>query len=248
MKILIGIPCLFGPGHTKLAIDSVVNHPDVYLLLIDNGAEQSVKDLLEQYEGRQNVSVIHNQHNVYVNPAWNQIMNYFISWNKWDLCIIMNSDLVMHHRWHEQIVDHYNNTPEVIPLPNASHDLAVLKTIMVHHRLEPVPGGIPGVFISLTKDQVKKVYPIPRELVVWYGDNWIYDIMRGIGHQTAIVHSLLCYHAGSQNVQRVAGIEKIIEQDRQNWDGAISRQVLPHHILILKTEGLCFGSDIEPKG
>ena len=49
-KILIGIPCLFGAWHTKEAIESVVNYPDVTLLLIDNGAEESVKNVIANYE------------------------------------------------------------------------------------------------------------------------------------------------------------------------------------------------------
>lgn len=50
MRYLIGIPCLYGEGHTREAIDSVVNNPNVDLLLIDNGAEKPVHDLINYYE------------------------------------------------------------------------------------------------------------------------------------------------------------------------------------------------------
>jgi GT2 family glycosyltransferase len=107
MKYLVGIPCLYGAGHTKEAIESVVNKPGVDLLLIDNGAEQSVKEVLHSYSNRLNVKIIINPVNIYVNPAWNQILNHFLN-NKYDYLLIMNSDLILHKDW-KNILDAYLN-------------------------------------------------------------------------------------------------------------------------------------------
>jgi len=64
MKILVGIPCLSGYGHTKEAIDCVLSQDNVDLLLIDNGADQDVKDLFILYSQDNRVTVIHNEKNL----------------------------------------------------------------------------------------------------------------------------------------------------------------------------------------
>jgi hypothetical protein len=78
--------------------------------------------------------------------------------------------------------------------------------------------GTPGVLICLNKTHANLVYPIPETLKVWFGDNWIYDGLRGVGYKTIIVNNLITYHSGSQNVSKVKGISEIIEQDKIEWE------------------------------
>jgi hypothetical protein len=217
MKYLVGIPCLYGAGHTKEAIESVVNKPGVDLLLIDNGAEQSVKDVLHSYSNRLNVKIINNPVNIYVNPAWNQILNHFLN-NKYDYLLIMNSDLILHKDW-KNILDAYlNEYPNNIPIPYISTNKADLnRNTDIHSSIEVV-AGTPGVLICLNKAHANLVYPIPGTLKVWFGDNWIYDGLRGVGYKTIIVNNLITYHSGSQNVSKAKGISEIIEQDKIEWE------------------------------
>ncbi len=217
MKYLIGIPCLYGAGHTKEAIESVVNKPGVDLLLIDNGAEPSVKEVLNSYSAKLNVKVISNPENIYVNPAWNQILNHFLN-NKYDYLLIMNSDLILHKDWKKVLDAYLNEYPNNIPIPYISSNRNDLdRNIDIFSSIEVV-AGTPGVLICLNKSHVNLVYPIPETLKVWFGDNWIYDGLRGVGYKTIIVNNLITYHSGSQNVSKVKGISEIIEQDKIEWE------------------------------
>ena len=80
-----------------------------------------------------------------------------------------------------------------------------------------VTGGLPGIFITLTRKQAELINPITEDCLVWYGDNWIYDILRGCGHKTIILDNLIAHHGLSQTIQRVIGIDKIIEEDTKLW-------------------------------
>ena len=235
MRTLVGIPCLYGAAHTEEAIKSIVNHPYVDLLLIDNGAEQSVKDVLMKYAiEKDNVLIIHNPENVYVNPAWNQIMKTFLEKDEWDTCVIMNSDLIMNKKWKEVIDYQITKYKNRVCLPTITDDKkSEYFYVDVDMNGTVVPGGVPGVFIVLTKEQVKAVYPIPEDIKVWFGDNWIYDILRGMGFETTVMSNLLCYHYWSQNVSKVVGISKLIEEDKLQWEKSVSLQ-LPVHIERLK--------------
>lgn len=199
MTILCGIPCLFGPVHTKESIDSVIKEAEV--LLIDNGAEQSVKDVISGY----NCHKIYNKENIFVNPAWNQIIEFFLKNDYYDSLAIMNSDIIMEKGWSDVI-----KKADAMAIPNLGD---ATEDIEVH-------SGTPGVFIHLNRKQAEIIYPIPDCIKVWFGDNWIYEILRALGYKTVVHHELKAshYHNGSQNVSRVKGISEIIEEDKRQWE------------------------------
>lgn len=217
MRYLVGIPCLYGAGHTKEAIESVVHKDNVDLLLIDNGSEQAVKELLNGYAQRENVHVIRNLENIYVNPAWNQIILHFLT-HDYDYLLIMNSDLILHKDW-SNVLDFYLNThPDIIPVPVISTDSRIAnKKVELSFSYTEVFEGTPGVLIVLNKEHAYNIYPIPEIIKVWFGDNWIYENLRGMGYRTLVLNNLLSYHSGSQTVSKVKGISEIIEQDKIEW-------------------------------
>lgn len=201
MKILVGIPCLYGGSHCIEAFRSVVNEAD--LLIIDNGGDESVKWAIREINKTHDTFVIENKKNIYVNPAWNQIMNFFIH-NDYDQLVIMNSDLILRKGWSNYLYDEISCVPS---------DGGLMDDVVVTE-------GTPGVFIHMNKQMVKMVYPIPEQLKVWFGDNWIYEILRSEGIKTIVKCDLVARHwcGGSQTVQRVPGISEIIEQDKIEWD------------------------------
>lgn len=215
MKILVGIPCLYGPEHTKASIASVINEADV--LIIDNGADQSVKDVISQFDCLRIV----NEKNIYVNPAWNQILEYFLWEKSYDILVLMNSDLIMQEGWSDVL----KNTPEdVVAIPNLG-DFYLTEDIEVHQ-------GTAGVFIHLNRKQAKIVYPVPECCRVWFGDLFIYSVLRALGYMTIVRHELKAvhFHNGSNNVKRVLGIDKIIEEDKVQWE----REGIPLMMDVIK--------------
>ena len=232
MRILIAIPFLFGAEHSKLCIESVINS-ECDLLLIDNGAEQSVKNVLNFYHSRSNVHIISNQENIFVNPAWNQAMEFFLSLD-YDRLIIMNSDLIMHPNWFEVLKNRLVEFPDEITLPIIADNILQYATCEYQSGME-VASGTPGVFISLNKKQVEIVYPIHSEIKIWFGDNWILDSLRGLGFKTVIAPNLFAYHYynGSQSVSKLNGISEMIEQDKKNWTNIVQNKMFQ---LIQETE------------
>lgn len=219
MKILVVIPCLYGVDHTREAIESVINKPDVDLLLIDNGAEKGVKDLITNYiSGHVNIFRATFEHNIYVNPAWQYGITVFLNSAQYTHLIIMNSDLIMQRDWDLVLRKRWAINSDEICIPvigNAKHMDRVNPEIspaqLVHE-------GTPGVFITLSRKQVEIINPLPSECLVWFGDQWIYEILRECGYQTVIPSNLISYHYWSQNVQKVAGISEIIEEDKRQWE------------------------------
>jgi hypothetical protein len=80
-----------------------------------------------------------------------------------------------------------------------------------------VNSGTAGVFIVMSRKMAEIIYPIPEYIKVWFGDNWIYDTLRGLGYRTAVCSDLKAFHYWSKNVSIVKGISQLIEQDKEVW-------------------------------
>lgn len=217
-KILISIPCLTGAVHVQETIESVIDKENVDVLICDNGATQEVKDVINSYDSK--VKVIRNEQNIFVNPAWNQFINYFLCDKSYSHLVIMNSDLIMQKDWDKVLRNRWAINPNEILIPIMTQD----KTLMLKDvdtsvmEAQRVHEGTAGVFITMNRKQAEIVYPIHPSILVWFGDNWLYHILRSLNYETLIPSNLLSYHYWSATIQKVGGILEIIEQDKINWE------------------------------
>lgn len=201
-RILVAIPVLYNGETCLKAFKSVVNEAD--LLIIDNGAEIDVKQAIKQiWFEYPNVKVIQNQENLFVNPAWNQIIEYFLN-SQYDQLVIMNSDLIMSAGWSKELEDGISAVPND---GNQKLDEIVFQ-------------GTPGIFIQLNKEMAKLVYPIPDSIRVWFGDLWAYTKIRKAGYRTIVKANLIAqhWHNGSQTCQKLTNFQEIIAQDKIAWE------------------------------
>lgn len=218
MKILVAIPFLYGYGHSKNAIESVMNQKDVDLLFIDNGGDPDIKTLAAEYLNHPNVKFIRNAQNIFVNPAWNQAMKLFLTSN-YDLLCIMNSDLCLQQDWSEVVRKRLRANQNECMVPKVVTDINVFnKSVDVTDSgFTEANIGLPGIFFTLTKKQCQLVYPIPSELKIWFGDNWVFDRLRNSGHKTIIPEGFIAIHGNSQTVSKLPGISELIEIDKLEW-------------------------------
>ena len=119
MNILIGMPCFANGEITRQAIQSVSNCD---LLLIDNGAEPSVKEVIKNFKA----TIIKNENNIYVNPARNQIIKWFLQNSKYDYLVIFSSDVVMQKNWLEILKNRWAVNPDEICIPTLTPDINYL--------------------------------------------------------------------------------------------------------------------------
>lgn len=227
-RYLVGIPVYLGVGHTIEAIESVGSD----LVIVDNNSEQGIKDYIYN---RKDIKVIANDKNEYVNPAWNQLMKYFLDHKEYDVLCIMNSDLILPKEW-QYGLDIFYSVLGGIPVAECIDDKTMIPTCNgSRFEYEELTGGIAGIFICLTREQCEKVYPIPSYIKCWFGDNWIYEILRMTGEKTHLYKNFKVYHAVSQNVSKTEGISQIIEDDKEAWS-KYSEQDKKNRVEIIKNQ------------
>lgn len=233
MKYLVGIPVVTGYNHTIEAVESVLKSDQSELLIIDNNAEPKLKEYFESISDNPRVHIIVNEKNIYVNPAWNQIMKFFLD-GDYDNVIILNSDAILCNDWDKFLDGYYDTLGGAIPVPRYVKNKTRINPANIYEwgfvswyfwkddleegEKNEYP-SIPGVCICLTREDVELIYPIPDTIRVWMGDDYIYKVlMRKHDRSISIIDNFECYHAISQTVSRVPEISEIIEQDKLAWE------------------------------
>lgn len=235
IKMLICIPVVNNVDVTRECLDSVVKLP-VHILLANNGATKDIKHLFDWYQGEHpdKITVIEEPVNIGVNPIWNKFLKYFIAHSEYTHIGILNSDVIVHQDF-LNVIEPIMEPDNTIPLPTEV-DKEKIFVPLDDTRCEnniTVNGGVAGTFIILNRFQAELVTPIPESIKIWFGDNWIFDICRGVGFKTKIIEKFMTFHHGSQTVQTVKGVHEQIEKDKENW--ALLAPLLERKIETLKT-------------
>jgi len=157
--ILVGVPCYKDGPMVDRCLQSL-REPKVQLLIVDNGSGPDVKQVID-VKG----IVIRNAVNRYVNPAWNQMMQFFLDRpGKYDLLVIANSDLVMTTGWAAKLRAHRaENQQEQIIFGKIGGQRSM------------------GAFFAMTRQSALACCPIPEDILIYGGDDFIFEVNRRVG-------------------------------------------------------------------
>lgn len=208
--ILVGVPCYKDGPMVNRCLRSLAE-PGVQLLVVDNGADPDVKQAIA---GSISI-VIRNDVNRYVNPAWNQIMAVFLQSPRYDLLVIANSDLVLDPGWAERMRAH-----------------------RAHHPREQILFGVDaprqrrsaGTFFAMTRRAVLASYPIPDDLLIMGGDDFIFYVNLGVGHEEHVVPSITMTHVERGTYDKSPEIWDIAKEDTRRWDHHGLTRLAPRRI------------------
>lgn len=207
--ILIGVPC-YKDGPMVARCLASLAEPGVQLLLVDNGSAADVKHAIF----RKGI-VIRNEVNRYVNPAWNQIMELFLAEHRYDLLVLANSDLVLDAGW-------------AAKLRARSH--AGVKAQVLFGIDAPRKRSTLGAFFAMTPRVVAACCPIPEDLLVMGGDDFIFHVARGIGSTEHVIEDLTMMHVERGTYDKSPEVWKIARRDTKRWRKDVLPKLVPRRI------------------
>jgi GT2 family glycosyltransferase len=214
--IFLGVPCYREDAALlRDAISSFLD-PAVQVLVVDNGASGECKAVLREFDGQ--LQVIHNEENVYINPAWNQIAAEFLRSDASTL-VIANADVVVSAGWAQHLA-HAVRTPGKFWFARVVDDRAQLNATSPTPSTHPTHSA--GTFFAIDRNDVSCCFPIPSELRMWYGDNWIFDFLAHMGVDGVRVDSIWTWHAGSVSSKQVPRFDAMVRQEQQEWHSRLS--------------------------
>jgi hypothetical protein len=80
-----------------------------------------------------------------------------------------------------------------------------------------VEDGVAGVFLCLSRKMVEAVYPIPEEIKLWFGDNWIFKKLRLLDYKMTIYSDLQAMMDWSRSIGKLPEATTLIEEDKKAW-------------------------------
>lgn len=217
-KLLICIPVVCNAVVFSECLEQILYKRNIHIIIQDNNASEDVKERLEHYRQYPQVEVWVKDKNQYVVPAWNDFIEHFLVQKKWDRLIILNSDLTLNKFWWDKCQTIWSINPEYVIIPNVIND----KTKMYeevgseYSAVINIPDGkgIPGVFVTLNRNQAQTVYPLPPCLKIWYSDTWIMELVAAADFPISIFEGLLAFHHVSTSIHRVPEALQVIEEDK----------------------------------
>ena len=225
--MLICMPAVKHPDMTREVIESVINMP-VDLVFGQNGADKSVCDLFHEYKARfpDRIKIIYEPINIGVNPIWNKFLVYFLTCTEYTHIGLLSSDVIVQKDLITVLEKVYLD-PLAIPIATTVPKKEVYENLNdTELVLTEIPGGEAGIFIILNREQAKIVTPIPDCIKLWFGDNWIYNICRGVGYKTYVVNNFKVYHYISATLSAMSTTTDLIELDKKYWEETVKKLMI----------------------
>ena len=197
--------------------------PLVDVVVIDNGASEEAKAGIETFRGT--IEIVRNPTNIYVNPAWNQIVERFLQ-SEAEILVVANADLLVRPGWAESLLDRHELGKNEIWFGRRTQ--STYETMGARrHSSEETTGVLhsSGGFFAMTRKTVSIVFPIPQMIRIHYGDIWIFNILERIGYRQVTLADIVVWHKESVSQERLPDLHQIIQRDRYEWDTHLAHRV-----------------------
>lgn len=207
---------ILGFNHHKITLDVLKRviklNPECKILFFDNGSIPSFKEMLPPQ-----VEYIREEQNIYVNPAWNKIVEHVDT--KY-LTLLNNDCLPLREHYFEHVIKDMesNNlsitsckTLDIKALTQWRISLyGMFDKLLSKFDLNPVETARrQGWLMTINLDHYQKCnYHIPDDLKVWFGDDWIaYELhkngFKGATYRNALAIHVLSTSSGSQHIKNI---------------------------------------------
>lgn len=200
-KILASFPLYSHPDIAGKALESLVE-VDTYIVC----NTPSLKWLLAG-------EYVVNKTNNYCNGAWNQAMAYFLKHKKYDWLVLSSQDVIMKKGW-SKLLQPKDKEVYVPGYAGEYHKLNDANPAQME-----LVGGVAGACTFLPREAVELVYPIPKELRLWFGDQWMFTRLRKHGWRV-MQGTMAAYHYGSLSIFENPSAYQVIEADKIAWEEA----------------------------
>lgn len=183
------------------------------IILIDNASEEDFSIFPEKFNCL-NIKYIRNEKNIGVNPAW----NLGISLAKYKYISILNNDIIISSSFFKKIFEVFENPKNkeigiVVPNTVKNKDYALenddYPIIMDLKKRE-------GWAFTIRKEILDKIDPIPPELNLFFGDDYLFNSSLCNGYKNVkIINSNIYHYKGASSSDE---LKPTMKKEREEWD------------------------------
>lgn len=223
-SVAVCVPCWNQVGYTRWFVESVKRNTGgehhIQFIFLDNG---STDETYKYLRSMRRVTLLRNEQNRGVNPAWNQLLREALEekrHGKLDVICLANNDIVVGPRWLDGICEALGD-PQNKSYLHANGTLSNHENFDndVHTMLPRVQGqrmpGRAGWCLFFTPEMVRTFLPIPHELTLWFGDDWIHYKLEQAGYKCEVQLDCFALHFLSKSIEEHPEKIALVEKDRE---------------------------------
>lgn len=206
-------------------VDSVLRNSaghEIEFAFVDNGSSDGTAPYLRELQGRTRAHVITNSENRYVNPAWNQLMEY-ASGRDAEMIVLANNDILCGPGWLDAATREFKKDRDAGALryflPNSQFENpgSFENDVRITPPRQDTVLARAGWCFFFSPEAVRLAFPIPDGLRLWFGDDWIHTVLARNGYKCEAIMDCYCLHYVSVSVNEVGDRVAIIAEDRRRF-------------------------------
>jgi len=187
------------------------------LFLMDNGSTDG-GETSRVMQAFKPVIFERNEGNESIYRGWNRLAMQALKMGA-EIVIISNNDLLVGPGWLDPVARELQQGVKRYFLPNGGvpQDDEGMRAVVAGKTGQTVQ-AIAGWCIMMYRDAVPLWYPIPEELQLWYGDNWIHSKLRNAGYTCEALLDCPVHHFTSTSFYSRPGYVEIVAKDREIYN------------------------------
>ena len=218
IKIIIPVWNLLSCTRTAIyTIQSNSNPHEYEIIVIDNGSTDGTGLWLKQ----NNIEHITNKSNLGVTVAWNQGLEAALNSNASTIALL-NNDIYVGKYWLNGITNAINENRKAYFLANGAFDNPTTLNSDIDNHYNNLKGkrtyGRAGWAMFFPRKAVEIFYPIPPQLILWHGDDYIHDTLYANNYICEVVMECCIIHFGSQTFYTYPDYVKQVATDLIEWN------------------------------
>lgn len=217
-RVAVCVPCWNNLRYTRQMVESVCRNSEghkVFFVFVDNGSNDGTYEYLRSVPGV--AKIIRNPVNVGVNPAWNALLTEALR-HEPDVVCLANNDILMGPAWIDAVSMEIAKNDKRYFLPNAQFTNPATFDNDVRRSFPALQGSAQargGWCLFFHPSAIPLFHPIPEELKLWYGDDWIHHELGKQGYRCEALRATCCLHFVSKTISKYPGMSAQVDRDRQ---------------------------------
>lgn len=206
--------------YTKQAFASIGRNSYPHSLgffMLDNGSSDGTWEWMNSSLHGNPQMLYRNEGNDSLSAAWNKVLRAGLDCGA-DVLVLMNNDLIVGPGWLDAVVQEYAKGEKTYWLPNGalSPDSYDDRVRAQAKQGRTVPGRA-GWCLFFPAQAVREFLPIPQELRLWYGDDYIHWKLKRAGYSCRVILDSYVYHYGSKTFETRQDRQPIIDADKETY-------------------------------
>ena len=192
------------------------------VILIDDGSTENIKGLVRKYKNLP-IKYIRHEKPHGVNAVWNEGMFRC----KTSIYTNFNSDIIINRFFFQKIMEAFNSDHKKgIVCANTTKRFGRVNKSKNEQPTFKLMKKREGWAWSIRKEIIDKIHPIPRQLITYCGDDYIFYCTKKLGYQTVKIMNNYIYHYGGASIFGMRGNwnfsgkqrkKGYLQEEKQKW-------------------------------